>query len=470
MGELVFSAERLVRAAPGTVFGLIGPHAAPGFLFGLTCNRLEAGQVVRFELPGPTGEVVHATGRLVSVDPHRRLTIEQESPWRGRLTVNLDATAEGTRVRLRVALGPDCLPWFIPEQSGPVFGEDPAVRLGVLVSLSGSAGLLGRAALNAAELAAEEVNADGGVCGQPLRLRVGDDATSAVRARAEFERLSLRCASDAVVAMVPSASFRALLPAARSRRTLLLHSPLTEAGPSGGTVFQLGERPADQLCHSVPTLMREFGTRTCFVVGNDYCWPRAVGATARRVVERAGGRVIGTRYLDLGCRNFVPLVEQIAASGADFVVSSMVGCDAVLFEREFYDAGLRSRVRTLATLMDDTVREHIGDDVATGVWSVLDHFAVAGGGNEGVSRALRDKFGCWAPPLSSTALSVYEAVHLYARAAHAARSRNPVDVARMLRSGRLGPSRMLDRAAGLPRPTAIAEARPGGFRLLAPAG
>lgn len=466
MGELTFSTERLVRASPDAVFARVAADPAPGWLFGFTCDRLAAGRAVSFNIPGRDGDPVRGTGRLLQVDPGRRLVIRQESPWEGRITLALDEHADGTRARLIVALADDCVPWFLPPAQAPAFdGGLGGPRLGVMVSLSGSAGLLGRAAVNAAQLAVEVVNSDGGVRGRPLQLAVGDDRTHPGRAVAEFLRLTedLRC--EAVIAMVPSASFQALLPAARARQTLLIHSPLTEAGPSQGTVFRLGERPADQLSHSIPALMKETGARGWYIVGNDYCWPRAVGKVARRVIAESHGTLLGERYVPLGQRSSEQVIGQIEDSGADLVLSSLVGHDAVTFERSFYQMGLRARARTIAVLMDDTVREHIGDDAATGMWAVLDYFQCGDDGGDAVSQAWRARFGQCAPPLSSTAMSVYQAVHLYAQAAHLAGSGDAAVVADVLRSKRLGRSRMLDRAAGLSRPTAIAEAAPGGFRV-----
>jgi urea transport system substrate-binding protein len=60
-----------------------------------------------------------------------------------------------------------------------VQGPDPSVlRLGLLVPLSGSLGLTGPSALNAASLAVAEVNAAGGVMGKALELALLDAGRS----------------------------------------------------------------------------------------------------------------------------------------------------------------------------------------------------------------------------------------------------------------------------------------------------
>ena len=51
------------------------------------------------------------------------------------------------------------------------------------------------------------------------------------------------------------------------------------------------------------------------LAGNDYSWPRAIGATARAVIERMGGHVAGEGYLPLGSQSFEPALTAIQRSG-----------------------------------------------------------------------------------------------------------------------------------------------------------
>jgi branched-chain amino acid transport system substrate-binding protein len=335
-----------------------------------------------------------------------------------------------------------------------------------MVGLSGPAGIMGRSVVNAAAMAIDEVNADGGIHGVPLRLVTADDQSSATVAREQFRHLTETEGAQAIVAMVPTPSFNALVTAARVEQTLLLHAPLSEGGPQPHHVFRLGERPADQLTLSVPALMREAGARTWFLLGNDYSWPRNVGRVARRIIADAGGIVAGERYVPFGIDDLDQLVETIRASGASLVLSTLVGFDSVAFERRCFESGLRSEVRTLSVLMDDTIREHIGDEAARGVWVPLDFLPMPGETHDDAQSSWSQRYGEVAPPFGNTARSVYDAIHLYARAASVAGSVQPLDVGRTLRLGRLGRSRQLERAAGTYVPAGVAEAVDGGFRAV----
>ena len=467
MGDLIFSTDRVLKAmTPTQAFALIG-HPQAGWLLGLRADRIEVGAAVRFEIPGTDGNCLAATGRLRLVEPARKLIVDQETPWRGHITVRFQAEGADTRLRMLVALGEDCLPWFLGHC--PTFVDDagPAVTIGIMASLSGSAGILGRAAVNAAELAASEINADGGIRGVPIRLVTADDRSSPAEASNQCARLIRDANASAIVAMISSASFRAAAVVARRRQALLMHAPVTEGGCDGRTIFQFGARPSDQLVRSIPALMDHYDSRAWYVVGSDYCWPRAVGEVARQVIDTSGGKLLGQRYLGLGATDFRSTIEGIRSSGADLILSALVGQDAVKFEQAVHEAGLRDRVRTLATLIDDCVLEHIGAAASEGIWSSLDHVDMV---HDPVALSWRRRFGTVAPPLSSTAFSVYEAVHLYARAASLAKSPEPGLVADQLRSGHLGTSRLLSRMAGDHRPTALARAVNGHFEVHLPAG
>jgi urea transport system substrate-binding protein len=469
MGDLVLTAEQLVPEPVSKTFARFGAQAGSGWLFDVECDLVASGSVVRLSMPVPGGGVVLVTGRIVQVVKDRRIVVRQESPWSGRIVITFRAEGAQTKVRLGVTVSDECVAWLgrAAGHNVPEVGQSPGgVQVGLLVSLSGTAGLLGRASQNAAEMAVEELNADGGICRLPVTLHTGDDSTNTMVAQREFRRLTDVVGCDVVVAMVSSASMAAIRPAAEARGTLLLYPPANEGGPAAGRIFHFGERPHDQLAHSIPLLMAETGGKGWFLVGNDYSWPRAVFNVGRRVIENAAGVVLGATLLPMGSEDLDGTLQAIEESGAEHVVSAMVGTDAVAFERRFYDAGLRNTTRTIATLVDDTVREHIGDAAAAGIWSPLDHVAGQDGPiDSDLMNRWHRKFGPLSPPMSSTAKSVYDAIHLYGQSAHLARSTAPEAVAQAVRSSRHRGFSVRDRSAGRPHPTPIAEAVPGGFKI-----
>ncbi|MEU1184224.1 substrate-binding protein [Streptomyces sp. NPDC005820] len=317
----------------------------------------------------------------------------------------------------------------------PPEDDNPAdeIRIALLTSLSGSAGLFGRAAANCTALAAEEINADGGICGRPVRIEVVDDRTDAATGLARLRDLDRRRGLAAVVGVHSSATFDAVSRHAQASGLPYLYTAANEGSPvQDGTLFRLGESVTDQLARAIPALMRESDGRAWYLIGNDYSWPRAVCAQGGRIAERHGGHVVGRRLVPLGESAFDDVLDDIEASGADLVLSGLVGWSSVDFERRFHAAGLRRSIRTLAPLLEENTREHLGA-AAGGVWSCLPYFsALNTAENTDFLRRYRAAFGVWAPSPSALTESAYEGVNLFARAARKAGSPQGTEVARAL--------------------------------------
>ncbi|MEW9555794.1 ABC transporter substrate-binding protein [Nonomuraea sp. NPDC050783] len=455
------------------MFALFGQGTGAGWLFDADFDDLVRGAVVRFAIPWPAwlgGEGrLEATGRIISVSPGRRIVMAHETPWRGRVVCTLTPDGGGTRVRVVAEIDDSGLAWLLtryglepPDQAA----ESGTHRIGLLVSLSGSASVFAAASENLARMAVEEANAEGGVRGSPLRLLVADDATSARAGAVQMRRL-VRAGCRAVFTNVTSATFDAIEPVARKSGVLLIHTPVNEGGRGGHGLLRLGERPAAQLSLAVPYLMRDSGGRRWYLTGNDYVWPRASNRQARRIIAAAGGTVAGERYAAIGTRRFDRLLEGIERSGADLVVSTFVGADEAVFERAFHAAGLRSRVRTLSLALDEATREHIGDAAATGLYSAFGYYQqLPTPGNRAFLARYRRHYGRLAPPVSSISESVYEAVHLYVAAARRTRDGEPAMIGKELPGTSLEVPRGRIRVARpdlLEQHMHLVRAVPGGF-------
>lgn len=96
-------------------------------------------------------------------------------------------------------------------------------------------------------------------------------------------------------------------------------------------------------------------------------------------------------------------------------MSSLVGHDEVVFEQQCFDAGLRSRTRTLALVLDEATQQLIGAAAAEGVWAAFAYFQ----GATAEHRDLEERYSALQPgpmpPMSSLSETTYEAVIAYGR-------------------------------------------------------
>ncbi|MFC7329698.1 substrate-binding protein [Marinactinospora rubrisoli] len=475
MGELTLTTERVVELPPHQVYAMFGHGSGAGWLFDARCDEVAVGSLVTLRVPleQGVGGPADIVGRISGLAAGRRIDITHDLPWRGRLRMRFDAHGPGaTRVRVTAELGPGALPWFLRRRGIPATGPVPetAHPVGLLCSKSGPGGVFAAATENLALLGADQVNAEGGINGRDVWLVVGDDATDPRTAVAETRRL-IRAGCRAIITNVTSQSFDAVSVVARRAGVLLIYTPVNEGGPAHELVFRLGERPEGQLDAAIRRLMGATGGRYWYLAGNDYSWPRDSNVWARRVIARHGGVVVGESYRALGTGDFSSLIDDIAASGADLVLSTFVGADEVAFEQQCHAMGLRDQCRTLSLALDEFTRSAIGDTASSGLWSVFGYFEnLDNAANRELLGRYYREFGRWAPPPSSITESVYEALHLYSGAARAAADDEPRSVARELRGRSFRGPRGTVAVTGpnsYRQPLMVAEATPGGFSIVA---
>ncbi|GAA3087574.1 hypothetical protein GCM10010464_59310 [Pseudonocardia yunnanensis] len=475
MSRLALTAEQHVDAPPEAVFALFGAGAGAGWVFDAVCDRVAVGAVVTLQAPmfGVAAGPVEILGRISKVRAPSRIEIRHDQPWRGRLRVHADPDGTGTRVRLIADLDDAGLHWLMRRRgfSVPDGAPEGTHPVGLLTSKSGSASVFASGTENLAAMAVDEINAEGGVDGRPMRLVVGDDATDPRLGTIEAWRL-VHAGCRVIMASTTSATFSRAADELRDSGVLMVQPVMNEGGSSGALRVQLGERPESQLRAAARPIMQVAGGRRWFLAGNDYVWPQVVHSTARRVLAEDGGTVVGETFAPLGTRDFAPLIEDVLNSGADVILSSFVGADLVHFERQCHAMGVRDRCRSLALALDEPTRERIGDDAAAGMWGVSGYFEeLPGDVNAAFLQRYRSTYGPFAPPVSSITESVYEAIHLYAKAVRRAGADDPAGTARELRRSRddfprgevavVGPETVRQRMF-------VAEATRGGFLVNLP--
>lgn len=476
MGDISFQIKRHAPVSPqGLWAGLVNGNIC-GWPMLEECKRLEIGAPLRFRLRTPDGKNILAVGRIVSIHDGESLTIAQESPWQGRVKLQLSPAETGSDIRLTVSLSGSSVSWLLDEPAPAAVEPRPPtssrlsllnVRIGLLVPLSGQAGVLGRSIANAVTLSVEELNQAGGFGRRQAELYIEDDRSSPVHGRRGFERLADVLGCDVVIANVSSVTMQAVAPLVSAHRALVLNTAFSERQSSARNFLHFGESPTDQLWESIPEMMRSEGTKNWFILGNDYVWPRTVGMVANELILRHQGEIAGESYMELGSQKFDSILDRIAESGADVVLSSLVGVDSVKFEQKFFERGYRNQFRTLAVNFDDTIADHVGRRESAGIWTVQDYFMpTLADEMNGIARRYHERFGELAPNLTSMGKAAYDAVQLYAQAAHIARSYDPVAVADVFRSGRVGGQRLHKRIHGDLAPTSTALTTPNGFEYL----
>lgn len=300
--------------------------------------------------------------------------------------------------------------------AAPVRGPRPALplRVGLLIPLSGPAGLWGPLAHKCAILAVDEINARGGVLGREIQLVLSDaggaPAAVAKAARALVDQHGV----EAIVGMHISAT-RVAIARALAGRVPFVYTPLYEGGERSPGVFAIGETPEQQLRPAITWLAERRQARRWYLIGNDYVWPRILHATGKHYIAACGGEVVGEEYVPLGRDAFAASLARIRAARPHAVMVSLVGGDGVAFHRSFAAAGMAQDYLRLSNALDENALLGVGADNAENLFAASGYFAaLPTRENQGFVERYHSSFGASAPMLSALGQSCYEGFRFYA--------------------------------------------------------
>ena len=294
--------------------------------------------------------------------------------------------------------------------------RSPVFTVGLVVPLAGPEAMYGPSCILCARLAAEELNAGSGILARAVRLRIVDGGRGPERVACEVERLVDRGEIDAVVGWHLSAVRQRLTPRLRAR-VPYIYTALYEGGETTPGVVAIGETPEIQLHPGLRWMSEEIGVRDWFVVGNDYVWPRRSTEKVQALVdgERCGPSIGEADFVGLGTRDFAPVLDRIARSGADGVLMLLVGHDAVRFNRQFAARGLEERCARFSPLMDESMLRDLGPGASNDIFTASGYFeSLPTADSLGFGSRYVHRFGPGAPVLNAPGESCYEGVRLLA--------------------------------------------------------
>jgi ABC-type branched-subunit amino acid transport system substrate-binding protein len=296
--------------------------------------------------------------------------------------------------------------------------------VGLLVPINGSAGIWGPSSIACAQLAQAEINAAGGLLDRKLRLCVIDSSDESTEVGSVTAGLMNAGAIDAIVGMHTSQVRERVLKDV-ARQIPYVYTPLYEGGERTPGVFAIGETPGQQLRPAIGYLASRHAARRWFFVGNDYCWPRVSHRLAARYVGEQGGEVVADRYLPFGIEDFSELLDEIARLKPHAILLSLIGQDAVQFNRAFGRCGLSRDMFRLSCAIEENGLLAIGADNTEGLFVSSGYFAsLDNDANMAFKERYHNHFGQRAPTLNALGQSTYEGVHFMAALARRAADEN----------------------------------------------
>ncbi len=300
---------------------------------------------------------------------------------------------------------------------------EPPIRIGILHSLTGTMAVSEKPLVDAARMAAEEINAHGGLLGQPGEVVVADGKSDPDVFAAEAERLIEKGHVSVLFGCWTSASRKAVKPVVEKYRHLLFYPVQYEGMEQSDNILYTGAAPNQQIVPGTRWATQKFGQRV-YLVGSDYVFPRTANIIIGDLINVAGGKILGERYLPLGSIDVAAIVEDIARKKPDVVLNTLNGDSNAVFFSALVNAGLSDLPLVSFSVEESGMLAWNGGQLTRhyGVWSYFQ--SLPGQGNQHFVSAYRARFGA-DRVISDPAEAAYAGVHLWAQAVQDVHSSEP---------------------------------------------
>ena len=288
-------------------------------------------------------------------------------------------------------------------------------RIGLLIPMCGAAGIWAPSCISSAQVAVAELNNGSGIGGRPVELVMIDSALEAPAPVEDIIHSLIEIkAIDAIVGMHISA-VRQNLSRIVKQRIPYVYTPLYEGGERTKGIFAIGDTPEQQLGPALQYFRRERMIKRWALAGNDYVWPRASNDYAKRKLKALGASVVVERYLPFGISDMHSVLAELEQSGAEAVLISLVGQDAVTFNRAFGEAALHEKMLRFSCAFEENGLLACGADNLIELYSAASYF---GAMETNANSIFKEKYyrihGESAPVLNALGQSTYEGVQFLA--------------------------------------------------------
>ncbi|WP_375465182.1 urea ABC transporter substrate-binding protein [uncultured Methylobacterium sp.] len=220
-----------------------------------------------------------------------------------------------------------------------VQAADP-IKLGVLEEQSGDFAVATIGKIHGIQLAADEINAAGGIAGRKLELVIYDTQSDNTRYQEFMRRVLQRDKVNVVFAGFSSASREAYRPIVDQLDGFAFYNNQYEGGVCDGHMVVTGAVPEQQFSTLIPWMMEKFGKRV-YTIAADYNFGQISAEWVRDIVKENGGEMVGEEFIPLGVSQFSQTIQNIQKAKPDILMTLLVGTAQASYYEQAAAANLK---------------------------------------------------------------------------------------------------------------------------------
>lgn len=313
--------------------------------------------------------------------------------------------------------------------------QQEEIRIGVPGPVSGAVAYLGQHMRWGSELAAEEINARGGVLGRKVTIRMEDTKCNPAEAVGAAERLLNREQVAVLTGDICSSATLALMPVVERAQIPMVvaistHPGITEKAGVGGNPWVFRTNPTDVLmARAMGAYIAKKGHRTVAFLVEDTDYGRTGMKILKEELSGQGIRTVSEDVFKQKETDFLPALTRLKGMTVDALVVYALDQDLVNIMKQYRQLGLKMPLTGRPALVSGLVKDML--PAFNGSSTIYPYYAdYEGARNREFVARYTAKYK-EAPHY--VGFANYEAVHLIAEAIAAAGSTRPEAVREALR-------------------------------------
>ena len=300
--------------------------------------------------------------------------------------------------------------------------QSDVIRIGHLTPRTGFLGTLGDFAVQAADLAVEEINGNGGVLGRKIEL-LKEDSVNPQTASTKAERMIERDKVACIVGEISSASALTIAQVAQRTQNLFLNTGANSDALRGSNCNKYMFHVESQNSMYVKTVGRallaqdQVKGKKWYSLTADYAFGHDLLKVAKRFMESNGGTFAADELVPTDAADFSAFLVKIRNAKPDLVVSNLAGVQITNFLKQYSEFGLDFPVAGFG--FDTAVAWGAGQGNFFGTWPLVWHHMIDTAGSKAFVAAFTKKYG---KPPENQAWGDYIALKILAQSMNDAKS------------------------------------------------
>lgn len=230
------------------------------------------------------------------------------------------------------------------------------IEVGVINSLSGNFATFGQRYQAGMEVALEEINASGGVRGEPLSLAIQDDRSEANSALAAIEALNRK--------NIPLilGSYASGITGPMAQLMTRQEIPLIALGSADNSITKPGSPWVFRAKHNSTIVAKTYfdyfdylrddfdeDLSTVAMIYGNGAWPESLAEEGKKLAEERGYEVVGNQSYDQGTSDFRPILNRFRSDSPDILYIVAYAEDGVAIARQMKEVNLNAKVVAIDT-------------------------------------------------------------------------------------------------------------------------